>query len=42
MTLNPQYLWEAKIQNPCVIHGAFLMQFDDLVKSIQGDLIYIN
>jgi hypothetical protein len=33
MTLNPHYLWEAKMQNPYVKHGTFLVEFDDYVKS---------
>jgi len=36
MILNPHYLWEAKMQNPYVKHGTFLVQIDDLLKSIQG------
>jgi hypothetical protein len=37
MTLNPQYLWEAKMLNPYIKHGRFLLEFDDCIKSIQGD-----
>ncbi len=37
MTLNPQYLWEAKMLNLYIKHGTFLMEFDDHVKTIQGD-----
>jgi hypothetical protein len=29
MTLNPQYLWEAKMLNPYIKHGRFLVEFDD-------------
>jgi hypothetical protein len=36
MSLNPHYLWEAKMQNPNVKHETFLVQIDDLLKSIQG------
>jgi hypothetical protein len=37
LTLNPHYLWEAKMQNPYVKHGTFLVKFDDYVKFIQGN-----
>jgi hypothetical protein len=35
MTLNPHYLCEAEMQNAYVKHGAFLVQINDLAKSIQ-------
>jgi len=35
--LNPHYLWEAKMLNPYIKHGTFLMEFDDCIKTIQGD-----
>jgi hypothetical protein len=41
MTLNPHYLWEAKMQNPYVKHGTLLVEFGDYVKSIHGD-DYLN
>jgi hypothetical protein len=34
--VNPHYLWEAKMLNPYIKHGTFLVKFDDLVKTIQG------
>jgi hypothetical protein len=34
MTLNPHYLWEAKILNPHIKHGTFLVEFDDRIKTI--------
>jgi hypothetical protein len=34
---NPGYLREAKTLNPYIKHGTFLVEFDDLVKTIQGD-----
>ncbi len=34
--LNPHYLWEAKMLNPYLEHGTFLVEFDDHVKTIQG------
>jgi len=34
MTLNPHYLWEAKMLNPYIKHGTFLMKFDDCIKTI--------
>jgi hypothetical protein len=34
MTLNPHYLWEAKILNPHIKHGTFLVEFDDRIKII--------
>jgi len=37
MTLNPHYLWEAKMLNPYLKHGTFLVEFDDRIKTIQGD-----
>jgi hypothetical protein len=37
MTLNSHYLWEAKMLNPYIKHGTFLVEFDDNVKTIQGD-----
>jgi hypothetical protein len=36
MTLNPHYLWEAKMLNPYIKHGTFLVEFDDHIKTIQG------
>jgi hypothetical protein len=33
---NSHHLWEAKMQNQYVKHETFLMQIDDLLKSIQG------
>jgi hypothetical protein len=36
MTLNPYYLWEAKMLNPYIKHGTFLVEFDDRIKTIQG------
>jgi len=35
--LNPHYLCEVKMLNPYIKHGAFLMEFDDRIKTIQGD-----
>ncbi len=35
MTLNPHYLWEAKMLNPYIKHGTFLVEFDDHIKTIQ-------
>jgi len=37
MSLNPHYLWEDKMLNPYIKHGTFLVEFDDHVKTIQGD-----
>ncbi len=37
MTLNPHYLWEAKMLNPYIKHGTFLVEFDDRIKTIQGN-----
>jgi hypothetical protein len=37
MTLNPHYLWEAKMLNPHIKHGTFLVEFDDCIKTIQGN-----
>jgi len=37
ITLNPHYLWEAKMLNPNIKHGIFLMEFDDYIKTIQGN-----
>jgi hypothetical protein len=37
MTLNPHYLWEAKMLNPYIKHGTFLVEFDDGIKTIQGN-----
>jgi hypothetical protein len=37
MNLNPHYLWEAKMLNPYFKHGTFLVEFDDCIKTIQGD-----
>jgi hypothetical protein len=37
MTLNPHHLSEAKMLNPYIKHGTFLVQFDDHIKTIQGD-----
>jgi hypothetical protein len=34
MTLNPHYLLEAKMQNPYIKHGTFLVEFDDYIKTI--------
>jgi hypothetical protein len=34
MTLNPHYLWEAKMLNPYIKHGTFLVEFDDRIKTI--------
>jgi len=33
MTLNPHYLWD-----PYIKHGTFLVEFDDRIKTIQGNL----
>jgi hypothetical protein len=30
-------LWEAKMLNPYIKHGTLLMEFDDHLKTIQGD-----
>jgi len=35
--LNPHYLWEAKMLNPYIKHGTFLVEFDDRIKTIQGN-----
>jgi hypothetical protein len=35
MTLNPHYLWEAKMLNPYVKHGTFSVEFDDRIITIQ-------
>jgi hypothetical protein len=37
MTFNPHYLWEAKMLKPYIKHATSLMEFDDYVKTIQGD-----
>jgi hypothetical protein len=37
MTLNPHYLWEAKMLNPYIKHGTFLVEFDDHIKTFQGN-----
>jgi hypothetical protein len=37
MTLNPHYLWEAKKLYPYIKHGTFLVEFDDHIKTIQGN-----
>jgi hypothetical protein len=37
MTLNPHYLWEAKMLNPYTKNETFLMEFDDHIKTIQGN-----
>jgi hypothetical protein len=42
MILNPHYSWEAKMQNPYVKHGTFLMQIEDLLKSIQRQQNCLN
>jgi hypothetical protein len=34
MTLNPHYLWEAKMLNLCIKHETFLVEFDDHIKTI--------
>jgi hypothetical protein len=39
MTLNPHYLWEVKMLNPYIKHETFLVEFDNSVKTIQGDWI---
>jgi hypothetical protein len=36
MNLNPHNLWEAKMLNPYIKHGTFLVKFDDHIKTIQG------
>jgi hypothetical protein len=36
MSLNPHYLWEAKMLNPYIKHGTFLVEFYDHVKTIEG------
>jgi hypothetical protein len=38
MILNPHYLWKVKMLNPYIKHGTFLVEFDDHIKNIQGDL----
>jgi hypothetical protein len=35
MTINPHYLWEAKMLNPYIKDGTFLVEFDDYVKTDQ-------
>jgi hypothetical protein len=35
--LNPHYLGEAKTLNPYIKHKTFLVEFDDHVKTIEGD-----
>jgi len=35
--LNSHYLWEAKMLNPYIKHGTFLVKFDEHIKTIQGD-----
>jgi len=42
MTLIPHYLWQAKMLNPYIKHGTFLVEFDDRIKTIQGRLISLN
>ncbi len=42
MTLNPHYLWEAKMLNPYIKHGTFLVEFDDRIKTNLGKLISLN
>jgi hypothetical protein len=37
LALRPYYLWEAKILNPYIKHGTFLVEFDDHIKTIPGD-----
>ncbi len=37
MTLNTHYLWEAKVVNQYIKHGTFLVEFDDHIKTIQGN-----
>jgi hypothetical protein len=37
MTLNPHYLWEAKMLNPYTKDGIFLVKFDDRIKIVQGN-----
>jgi hypothetical protein len=37
MTLNPHCLWEAKMLNPYIKHGTFLVEFYDHIKTIEGD-----
>jgi hypothetical protein len=39
---NSHHLWEAKMQNQYVKHETFLMQIDDLLKSIQGQQNCLN
>jgi hypothetical protein len=34
MTINPHYIWEAKMLNPYIKHGTFLVEFDDHIKTI--------
>jgi len=36
ITLNLHYLWEAKMLNPYIKHGTFLVEFNDCVQTIQG------
>ncbi len=36
MTLNPHYLCEAKMLNPYIKHGTFLVEFDDRMKPSGG------
>jgi hypothetical protein len=35
--LNSLYLWEAKMLNPYIKHGTFLVKFDDHIKTIRGE-----
>jgi hypothetical protein len=37
MTLNPHYLSKAKMLNPYIKHGTFLVEFDEHIKTIQGN-----
>jgi hypothetical protein len=37
MTQNSHCLWEAKMLNPHIKHGTFLVEFDDHIKTIQGN-----
>jgi hypothetical protein len=37
MAQNPHYLWEVKMLNAYIKHGTVLMEFNDCVKTIQGD-----
>jgi hypothetical protein len=41
MTLNPHYLWEAKMINPYIKHGTFLVKFYDRIKTIQ-EIDFLN